>query len=51
VAAPDPLSSYSTSHKSSFFSCFITIPSTVATTQGSIFLLSPPECWWQGYIL
>lgn len=43
VAASDPLSSYDTSHKSSFFSCFITILSTVATPQDPIFSHSPPN--------
>lgn len=43
VAASDLLSSYNTSHRSSFFSCFITILSTVATPQDPIFSHSPPN--------
>lgn len=42
VAASDLLSSYNTSHKSPFFSCFITILSIVATPQDPIFSDSPP---------
>lgn len=42
MAASDLLSSYDTPHKSPFFSCFITILSTIATPRHPIFSDSPP---------